>query len=356
MSAKIVLLIFFASFLSVGLDFTKVHRKYKEYIFNVFCVVLILFSSTKTPETCYDTNNYVLFYNSVPSIGNFVPYILGYEPGWELLCIFFNAFGLNYHFYFFFLSAVSILIYRFIILKNCKNIFISLFTYISCFYFLNEIIVLRHGLASSLILLEIYYLSKNQKKRALLCVLLAFSFHTVGIFGLLPFFVKNEKISYRLFILIPLAFFINDKVFIKFLGSLGDLSANNVLSMVSVKVNNYLEKEHSAGGIKTVIIYSISFLMTFIVLFNHKKQNPFLRETSLYMILSAYFMIAFSAIASFGRINQLFLISNIPQSSFYLEEYKKKKTEFIIIPIFIAENFYIFFRQNFMNSGGNIFH
>ena len=38
-------------------------------------------------------------------------------------------------------------------------------------------------------------------------------------------------------------------------------------------------------------------------------------------------MIAFSAIASFARINQLFLISNIPQSSFYLEEYKKKKEE-----------------------------
>lgn len=126
---------------------------------------------------------------------------------------------MNYHFYFLFLAAVTILIYRFVILKTCNNIFIALFTYVSCFYFLNEIIVLRHGLASSLIFLEIYFLSENKKKRALFCVFLAFSFHTIGIFGLIPYFIKNKKISYKLFLLIPIAFFINDKLFIKFIGS-----------------------------------------------------------------------------------------------------------------------------------------
>lgn len=355
MSAKLVLLIFFCSFLSIGLDLTKIHRKYKEYIFNVFCLVLIVCSSMKNENTSYDTNQYILLYNSVPDIKNFIPYVRGYEPGWEFLCIIFNTLGLNYHFYFFFVSVVTVSIYRYVILNNCENIFIALFTYISCFYFLNEIVVLRHGLASSLILLEMYFLSRNKKKKALICVLLAFSIHTVGIFGLFPFFIKNEKISYKFFLLIPLAFFFSDRIFIKFLENLSGFSSGNVFSLVFAKVSTYLKKEHSGGGIKTVIVYSFSFLLTFIVLFNHRKKSPFLRESSLYLILSAYFMLAFSAVASFSRINQLFLIGSIPQSSFYLDEYKKKKAEFIAIPVFLAMNFYVFFRQNFMNSGGNIF-
>lgn len=356
MSAKIVLLIFFTSLLLIGLDFTKVNRKYKEYIFNVFCLFLIAFASSKTPETCYDTNNYVTLYESVPNIKNFVPYVLGYEPGWELLCILFNALGFSYHIYFFFLAALAILIYRFVILKECKNIFIALFTYVSCFYFLNEIIVLRHGLASAFIFLEIYFLSINKRKRAFLCVVFAFFVHSVGIFGLIPLFIRNEKISARWFLIIPLALFINDRIFLGFISSWGNVSSNNALMMVLAKVTNYLKNEKSSGGLKTVIIYSVSFLLTFIVLHNNRKQNPYLRESALYVVFSAYFMIAFSAVASFARINQLFLTGNISMSSFYLDEYKKRKSEFIIIPVFIAINFYIFFRQNFMNSGGNIFH
>lgn len=356
MSAKIVLLIFFTSFLLVFLDFTKIQRNIKNYIFDLFCFVLILFAASKTADTCYDTKNYVTLYESVSTLDQFIPYISGYEPGWELLCIFFNMLGFDYHVYFFFLSAIVILIYRFVILRKCNNIFIALFTYVSCFYFLNEIIVLRHGLASSLIFLEIYFLSENKRKRAFLCVCFAFFFHSVGILGLILFLIKNKNISYKSFLLIPLALIFNDWIFVQFLKILNTILISNALSMVLIKIETYLQNESPAGSIKTIVIYSVPFVMTFLMLLNQKNKNPYLKECSLCMILSAFFMLAFSSAASFSRMHQLFLTGNIAMSSFYLDEYKKKKDEFLIIPIFMMINSYIFLRQNFMNSGGNIFY
>ena len=356
MPAIIPLLIFCTSFLLVSMDFTKIHRIYKEYIFNIFCFVLIFIASSKTTSTSYDTNNYVLLYESVSSIKHFVPYVLGYEPGWELICILCNMLGLSYHIYFIILSVVVICIYRYVILKNCRNIFIALFTYVSCFYFLNEIIVLRHGLASALIFLESYFLAEHKNRKAFLCVILAFSVHTVAIFGLIPFAIKNEKISTKFFILIPFAFLLSDRIFLYLLPIIAQATDSSLIRMVSAKMENYLKGELSAGGIKTVIVYSISLLLTFVILHNDKRKNTFLRENSLFIILSAYFMIAFSTIASFGRINQIFLTGNIALSSFYLDEFKRKRTEIIIIPVFLAVNTYIFLRQNFFNSGGNIFY
>ena len=356
MSAALGLFIFGASFLLIGLDFTKVNRKYKEYIFNLFCFILIVVAGAKTPATSYDTNNYVLLYESVSPISRFIPFFSGYEPGWELLCILCKTLGFSYNVYFTIISSIVICIYRYVILKKCNNIFIALFTYISCFYFLNEIIVLRHGLASAIIFLELYFLAEGKLKKAFCCAIVAFSFHMVGIFGFIPFLIKNKKISSTYFLIIFFAMFFNDRIFINLLIQISQMIGSSALNMAASKITRYVGHESAAGGIKTLIVYSIPFLLSFVVLHNNQKTNAYIRESSLYMILAAFFMLSFSAVASFSRINQLFLTGNISMSSFYLDEFKKKRAEAIIIPIFLAVNTYIFFRQNFFNSGGNIFH
>ena len=184
----------------------------------------------------------------------------------------------------------------------------------------------------------------------------AFSVHTVAIFGLIPLFITNKKISPKFFMLIPFAFLLSDRIFLYLLPIIAQVIDSHLIKMVSAKMVNYLKGESSAGGIKTIIVYSVPFLLTFITLYNNRLESAFLRESSLFMILSAYFMIAFSTVASFGRINQIFLTGNIALSSFYLDEFKHKRNEIIIIAIFLVVNTYIFFRQNFFNNGGNIFY
>ena len=97
--------------------------------------------------------------------------------------------------------------------------------------------------------------------------------------------------------MIPFAFLLSDRIFLYLLPIIAQATDSSLIRMVSAKMENYLKGELSAGGIKTVIVYSTSLLLTFVILHNDKRKNTFLRENSLFIILSAYFMIAFSTIS-----------------------------------------------------------
>lgn len=354
MSAFTVFFIYSISFLLIFLDFSKVNLKYKEYLFNIFCVILIFISSAKTELTSYDTNNYINLFNSAQLAAGY-SFLNGYEPGYYFFNAIIRSLGFNYHVFFFVLSSIVIFIYRFLILKTCKNIFTALFVYISCFYFLNEIIILRHGIATAFIMLEMYFLATEKKKKAFVCFIIAISMHFASFVGIIPLFMKINKRSLQMFfIFIPLAFLVNDVILINIFRVIVSILNNDTLNGILIKIQNYLNSEDSAG-VKRVVLYIPYFIFVYIT---NKKgysylKNRFYLASSVFFVLALYFMLIFNSIASFARLNQILLASTIFLSSDVTEICKKKNYYSIVYLSFIALNFYFFVRQNLFNSSGN---
>lgn len=354
MSAFTVFSIYSVSFLFVLLDFSKVNIKCKEHLFNIFCVVLIFVAATKTEVTSYDTNNYINLFNSAQLTTGY-SFLNGYEPGYYFLNVIVRSFGFSYHVFFFITSSIVIIVYRFIILKTCKNIFTALFVYISCFYFLNEIIILRHGIATSFIMLEMYFLAKEKRKRAFICFIIAVSMHFASFVGIIPLFIKVSKRSLQIFfIFLPLAFLVNDVVLINIFNAIVSMFNNDTLNGILGKIQNHLKYEQGAG-IKRVVLY-LPYLI-FVYITNKRGysylKNRFHLTSSLFFVLAIYFMLIFNSFASFSRLNQILLASTIFLSSAVTEICKKKKYYFIVYLLFIALNLYFFARQNLFNSSGN---
>ena len=358
MTVVLVIMIYVSSFLCIGFDFTKI--KYKKYVFNLFCFLLVILASLKTADFSYDTKNYVMLYETAPQLSQFIPYANGYEPGWVLLGLACRCLGFSYHVFFFIVAAISIGIYRYIILKKCSNIFIALFTYVSCFYFLNEMIILRHGLATALVCLEIYFISENKRKYAFACLLIGITIHSAAIIGVFFFFIRPVKKPVYYFFIILLPILLNDTIFIAVLSWCADIYADKlpVLVFISKKIGNYLELEASAGGIRTFILYSLDLLLMFILATNLSRKNAidvYLIENIIGFALAAAFILAFTKVASFARLNGLLLTNRITLSSAYLENFKRNKKEFVIMFVYLLVNTYIFLRQVFFNSGGKVF-
>lgn len=346
------------SFILLFLDFTSVNRAYKYFLFDCFFVILMIISGLKDPSTCFDTNNYVKIFESASLFSKY-NYLTCHEPGYYYLNALVKFFGGNYH-TFFIVQAVLILnIYRVLILRNTKYIFSALFVYVFCFYFLNEIIILRHGMASAFVFLMSYYIGSRKRKKAFVCFILACSFHFVAFFSAFLFLIPPTKRSLHfLFLLLPLALIVNDRSLIEIAAIISKVGNFESLSGALSKIRVYLRIENSAG-IKRVVLYAPYLLFVWFVIRNRaipckEMESTVFYESSIMLVLSIYMMLIFNSIASFGRINALFLTSCI---FLYPNITKVCRKKVYLIPVFlfmVLLNFYICIRQQVFNSGGSI--
>ena len=193
-----VFAIYLISLFCIGLDYANekiIGIKLKRQIFDLLCLILIIFSALKPSDFCFDIEWYCRLFKETAPIYSY-RYIFGeYEPAFCYLNSIIKTFTSNYHLLFFILSFISIYMYRAIIMEFAEKKFLALFVYISCFYFLNEMIVLRFGIASAIIFLNIKNLKSGNLKKYLLLSILATTFHYSAIFTLfvpLIFKYKNK--------------------------------------------------------------------------------------------------------------------------------------------------------------------
>ena len=166
-----VFAIYLISLFCIGLDYANekiIGIKLKRQIFDLLCLILIIFSALKPSDFCFDIEWYCRLFKETAPIYSY-RYIFGeYEPAFCYLNSIIKTFTSNYHLLFFILSFISIYMYRAIIMEFAEKKFLALFVYISCFYFLNEMIVLRFGIASAIIFLNIKNLKSGNLKKYLL--------------------------------------------------------------------------------------------------------------------------------------------------------------------------------------------
>lgn len=354
MSISIIILIYLLSLGSICLDYVDGYEKGKRYWFNTLCLLLIIVASSKNAQTSFDTNNYIRIFHEVPTLSNYTLFWHGYEPGYVFICMLVKSMHLPYFVVFLITSLISVLIYRHVILNTSKYIFISLFTYITCFFFLNEMIVVRHGVASAFILLELHNLSKGKKSLSIVCFIFAFLFHVSALWGIIPLIVdyKKSHIKILCITILLLSFIVNDQLFINTLEAIFQQSNNEALTTIRPRIFRHFGIENDAGK-KRIILYSLDLLLVFLLL----AQKTLSQKAIVYsfaLCFAGYLMLSFTAVASFARFNALFLTCRIPLSSIIFSKYKNNKQEEFVIIFIIFVNVYIFVRQIFLNSGGSL--
>lgn len=366
MSVKLILSIYFFSFFLALLDFSnvKLAERLKKGIFDFCCLILILVSMSKSAATSFDTNNYVnYFINDAGSITNFHFLWYGWEPGYVLLNSFVKTFTSNYHIFFGILTSIVLLLYRAIIFRYSKHIFLSLFTYVACFYFLNEIIILRFGLASAIVFFNVHNIVQGKLKKATLIVILATMFHYTALVALIPVLLYRRTVSKK-WCTICIIWFVFFSMFFLIIPPISLIAqiagvVNSNFADILQRLLRYQSIE-SEAGLKRVVLYLPFLILLVLNFFNFfvyvtKEQRDILFIQILYLLTSVFLMITCRQVASMARLNAIFLPINIVAGENTLHPTRQRDPlkEFYLFWVFIL-NTYIFFRSVFFNSGGHI--
>lgn len=226
--------------------------------------------------------------------------------------------------------VTSIIVYGFIFLtyKNYKSLSIILLWFI-LFYFLS-LNLLRQGIALAILTYSIYYIPNKKKYYAL--IILAFSFHSTGIIGLIFPILYNFRIkNIRLILLLsPLFIIIDTPSILNYLG----IFKGSYYEFYITDSNIYAGSQSlSIGGMFRLIIP-----IAFIFIFNKTKDNNInLIKNSMLIYIILYFLsINFYILY---RIYALFSIL-IPIACFFI--LKKKKKYKILVYLYIIGCFFIF--------------
>ena len=360
MSKWVVFCIYFITLSSVCIDFSSwFSKRLKFKIFDLLCLVLIIFSTLKPSNFCFDIENYIEFYNDILPLYSYKYKFGGFEPAYSYLNAFVKMFSNNYHFLFFVLTLLDVCLYRRIILKYSDKIFLSLFVYVSTFYFANEMVVLRFAVAAALVFLNIENLETGNIKRYIFSCVFATFFHYSAVSSLvIPFLYKSEK--RETYILILIFLIVLAGCIFSVVSPIGVIvviaeRASLLYEVALWRLIRYVGIEESAG-VKRIILYLIYIYIALICFLNNKnnadscKQNIIYAQL-LYILIAVLYMVTLYEFSSMSRVNQLFLTSVILISGNLNWTHKKYKylKQIYLLGIIVLQ-VYVFLRQNFFNS------
>ena len=124
-------------------------------------------------------------YNTVPSFKYLFQYNNYYfEKGYVFLNMLISSLGLNYRFFLLIIATISLSFVLVTIYRYATYPFLILFIYFTNFYFLNELLIMRTGIAFSIIFFALKYL-KDNKKKYILFVIIASLFHRIALIACL---------------------------------------------------------------------------------------------------------------------------------------------------------------------------
>lgn len=196
--------------------------------------------------------------------------------------------GDNYHVFLFVLSAISIGTFLFVVLNwsdDFLSMFVSIYIYITFYYYFNSFNMQRQMLAVSLSMLATYFLILNDKKKSIVYYLFAIGIHNTAILSLVNITVNKLKDKYsdiyKLLIICLLLIPVSSKVINLFSAAFPHYEMyNNAFSNVEYSTN---------GG--TVILGLL--LLLFIVstpLINNTFLNEHINSVLLYLTCIGSYM------------------------------------------------------------------
>lgn len=324
-------------------------------VFFVF-TILVLSALFKGEQTSWDTNNYVFIFNEYypDSLIYYFSHVGDYEfeKGFSILIVLLKTLDIKYDVFFMLVTLISVFCVFFSIKRDSIDVFMSAFLYIFCFYFRNEVVIIRFGLSSALFILSLSFLNSSDNKKALLFGVLSFSMHYTGIISVLIFIFNRIKFTRNIYILLVPAFIIG--VFFPPLKLLsGLLSTFPELSVIGFdRIVRYLGVESSAG-LKGMALY-IPFVYFAYIYHDYLYKNfkPYL----LSFIMMLFCILVFNEVSTLSRLYLFFSMSIIILFPSLCKHLKALQAggDRILYSYIIIFCLYVFFRQNFFNSGGSI--
>ena len=147
-------------------------------------IILVIFSSLRGEHVGTDTQAYLTNFKFIDSLS--LQHILNYPTGQDIgyqLCNKFIALFTNEARVIIFLNSLVINfgILRFIY-QNSSDIFLSVYLYITLYYFCVTLNIQRQFLSIAVFLIAISFLEKRKNMAFVILILIASSIHSVGIF------------------------------------------------------------------------------------------------------------------------------------------------------------------------------
>lgn len=323
--------------------------------------VLVAFRTEQVP----DTDIYLGVYNSivVGDLSSLSSY--SFEPGFQIYthCLKGICAG-NTILYLFCISMTNIaLLYfsakNFNYLEGKNNLSLFLILYYAFFGFFYNAIVLRAGIALSLLLLGISMMynteiSSNRKKIAVFVIGgISASFHLTAVCGLISYLIfRNSKrltlTSYLLYWIICLAIFIS-RISVIIVRSLIDVVLNIFDMLGDTDYSKYSYYIEDLYNLNTALPYRIIFQFV-IGLFFISKRNM---SVSYYRILNIYMIglllsSIFYSIEQISRITDYYLIFSVPL--LYLFFVRKMFNRYYFMPLLFIIFIQVFFFVRIINK------
>lgn len=303
-------LISFCAFTIYILNISQ-RQKDKAFLFISF-FILTFFSAFRGKEVGTDTDAYMDI---------FLKYVYGYsdphsEVGYSLFNQFLSYISTNPQAIIIASSIIINLGFMHFIYHNSKNAWISVYIYVTLFYYFYSFNAMRQFIAISIVLFAWNFLKNGKIIRFILIVLLASTFHTTALISFLLIFVYLWRRSIKL---IP--FIVLSTVVAVF----GTSAIFNFVADFFPRYAIYSETagERGLGGIMPVILYFTIFIALYIL--REKGDQEYNMILNIAAICAAfgilsYFNFLFYRPAFFFNVFSIIFIPHIA-SRFKVKEY-----------------------------------
>lgn len=303
---------------NIGIEVEKDNLKI--IFFLIFFCVLFLISATRKIGIDRDSPAYRgTVYSAIED--NFTHVIRGErEPTFYLIVYVANLLFSNPVRWTFVIYAFIALVLKFkAMYKYSANYVISMFVYISFFFFLHELTTMRAGVSAGLFLLGFDDIREKRFKNYLIKVLIATLFHYSSIIFLLFYFVNRKNISKYLTLVLIISLLIDTlKLNVYFLNSSFDF----LPGFISVKLKIYaslLKDGHYSSVSLQRLLFNYFFLM--IILFCDimpalRKDNNLKMINDIFKISVSLFFLTKCLPVLAARISELtsiYLVLLIPE-------------------------------------------
>lgn len=311
-----------------------------KYGYWIIFLSLFLISGFRVVGTGTDTTLYKLYFETI-DLYNYNTTWLDFEIGYYLLNEFVRLITDDYQYIFILAAFVT----QYLINKTLKDYSLSyslsIFLYITLFFYYHSFNILRQYIAISLVFFSIKYIINKDLWKFLCIVLIASLFHRTALIMLPFYWISRWNISNLMYIILTL---------IAIIFSIATDKIVHLISLVIPKFTFYVNYSQEGASVNSIILI-ISIVIIFSLIYR-KRLILKDKSTTIYINL-VYFALFFNILVKgnfvFSRIGEyfyIFILLLIPVCIKILNKYIRVILYLLIIPI-------MFLYHNYLMSSNN---
>lgn len=273
------------AFLSV-LDFAKLSKSYKNFIYILACIFTLVFTMIVL-NASGDYVNYEIYYKTMAKLENYYPkpneIATRYEPGFAILNILVNKIAANPYIGIAIITSIGIVGFFCQLPKYSNAIFLMLAIYIGHFYWWFGIVLIRQTIAMALLFPIMHFVYEKKLIKTILLILAATCFHYSSVVFLLVLPLLNLNISNKTSAILVCGSFI-----VGFFG-LFEAIATAILQYIprgEVFINYLISNKKPLNILYLIEILAIVFISLY---YKHKLllQNKYTNIAINYLLIAA---------------------------------------------------------------------